>query len=83
MKTHMGTFMGTVDEVRNFAASHDSHLLWFKCSARQCPSISQAMANVEGPDEEPLDEEAAAIEEQIAEEEEAIVAEEEVRTNEQ
>ena len=76
--------MGTVDEVRNFAASHDSYLLWFKCSARQCPSISQAMANVEGPDEEePLDEEAAAVEEQIAEEEEAIVAEEEVRTNEQ
>ena len=47
------------------------------------PIHLQAVANVEGPDEEPLDEEAAAIEEQIAEEEEAIVAEEEVRTNEQ
>ena len=43
----------------------------------------QPVANVEGPEEEPLDEEAAAIEEQIAEEEEAIIAEEEVRTNEQ
>ena len=76
MKTHMGSFMGTVEEVKSL-----STFLFFIFML----SLNfQAMANVEGPDEEeePLDEISAAVEEEIAEEEEAIVAEEEVCTDE-